>query len=307
MSGLDPSAARALATAAARGGVSVADLSPEAARAQYLDGHAADQLPLEPVAQVEDAIHDGIRLRIWRGAGAPERDAPALLYMHGGGWVIGTIETHEWICRAIANRAGAVVVAPDYRLAPEAPFPAGLEDCLRALRHIHSEAASYGIDPARIAVGGDSAGGNLAASLALMSRDGEAPGISAQILFYPNTDQDQASETFGSHGEGFGLTAREMAWFRDHYLGEGTRRSDPRAAPLKATTLAGTAPAVIVLAGQDVLFSEGLAYARRLEVECGVSLRIWAGQIHGFVSKSAMIPEAVEAIEWSCARWTTRG
>lgn len=303
MSGLDASAARALEVFAASGAASLADLTPEAARAQYDAGYAATQLPHEAVATVRDDVWDGVRVRIWRGHGAPGTGARALLYLHGGGWVIGGIGSHEDICRRIANRTGSVVVAPDYRLAPETPFPGGVEDCLRALCRLHAKAGPLGIDPARIAVGGDSAGGNLAAVLALIARDGDAPDVAAQLLIYPNTDQAQDGDSFARYGDGHGLSAREMAWFRMHYLPDAAARQDWRAAPLRVGSVAGVAPAAVVLAGCDVLHSEGSAYAGRLERDSRAQVRCWPGQIHGFVSMPALIPEAREALDWLCDRW----
>lgn len=302
MSGLDASAARALEKMSSANAPSIADLTPEAARLQYDAGYSALQLRHEDVAHVGHGDWDGLRVRIWRGHGA-QPNGRALLYLHGGGWVIGSAASHEDICRRIANRAGAVVVSPEYRLAPETPFPGAIEDCVAALFHLHRNAAALDIDPARIAVGGDSAGGNLAAVLALLARDGEAPYIAAQLLIYPNTDQAQNSESFRRFGEGYGLTAREMAWFRDHYLRTEADWEDWRAAPLKTASLQGVAPAAVILAGHDVLYSEGAAYAARLKDEASAVVRCWPGQIHGFLSMSALIPEAVEAAHWLCDAW----
>ena len=215
------------------------------------------------------------------------RAAPALLYLHGGGWVIGAPETHEDICRSLANRVGAVVISPDYRLASEHPFPAALSDCAAVMRHIVAQSQCLGIDPTRIVVGGDSAGGNLAAVLALLARDGEVPPVLAQLLVYPVTDQRQTSNSYHHYAEGFGLTSKAMAWFRDHYAAAA---SNWRASPLLATALQGVAPAFVVLAGHDVLYDEGAAYAARLATETKASLRVWPGQIHGFVSMGRVDP-----------------
>ncbi|WP_339757120.1 alpha/beta hydrolase [uncultured Hoeflea sp.] len=187
--------------------------------------------------------------------------------------------------------------------APETPFPGAIEDCVAALSHLRRNAAALDIDPARIAVGGDSAGGNLAAVLALLARDGKAPNTAAQLLIYPNTDQAQDSDSFRRFGEGYGLTAREMAWFRGHYLQTEAGQHDWRAAPLTAASLHGIAPAAVILAGYDVLYSEGAAYAARLKDEGTAVVRCWPGQIHGFLSMSAVIPEAVEAAHWLCDAW----
>lgn len=299
---LDASAANALERIAAMNAPSIADLTPRAARLQFDAGYGASQLKQEDVAHTAEDNWGGLRVRIWRGHGA-EPNCRALLYLHGGGWVIGGIGSHEDICQRIANRAGAVVVSPEYRLAPETPFPGAIGDCVTVLSHLRRNAAALDVDPARIAVGGDSAGGNLAAVLALLARDGEAPDIAAQLLIYPNTDQAQNSESFQRFGEGCGLTAREMAWFRGHYLRTEADRHDWRAAPLNVASLNGVAPAAVILAGHDVLYSEGAAYAARLTDEGRAAVRCWPGQIHGFLSMSALIPEAVEAAHWLCDTW----
>lgn len=187
---------------------------------------------------------------------------------------------HEDICRTLANMAGAVVVSPDYRLAPEHPFPAAIDDCAATLVWMTEQADALGIDPLRILVAGDSAGGNLAAVVALLARDGQVPAVIGQVLIYPVTDQLQTSDSYLRYQEDFGLTAAAMKWFRDHYLPEPTSRSDWRASPLSAESLAGVAPALVILAGYDVLFDEGAAYAERLSAEAKATTRTWPGQIH---------------------------
>ena len=300
MTCLDASAREALRQAALAGTAPIEAGDPTAARAAYLQGFGDSQLPLEDVAESTEIRARALRLRLWRGQGAPLTAAPALLYLHGGGWVIGAPETHEDICRALANRVGAVVISPDYRLAPEHPFPAALTDCAQALQHIVAQSQSLGVDPARIIVGGDSAGGNLAAVLALLARDGQVPPVLAQLLIYPVTDQRQGSDSYRRHAEGFGLTASAMAWFRDHYAAPAT---DWRASPLLTTSLQGVAPAFVVLAGQDVLHDEGAASAARLATEARATLRVWPGQIHGFVSMGRVIPEAAEALTAIAEAW----
>jgi acetyl esterase len=303
MTSLDPSARKAL-NWPGEPEKPVEDCTPEEARRQYLAGFARFQVPLEPVGAASEEDVGGIRVRIWRGWNAPQTAAPALLYLHGGGFVIGAPETHEDICRILANTANAVVISPDYRLAPEHPFPSGLEDCAATLAWMVSEAAGLGLDPARIVVGGDSAGGNLAAVVALMARDGAAPPVAGQLLIYPVTDQRQTSESYRRYANGFGLTAEAMRWFRHHYVGkEDGAQLDWRASPLLAPSHSGVAPAFVVLAGCDVLFDEGLAYAEALEKQTRCSRRVWPGQIHGFVSMSKAIPEAREALDAIVDAW----
>ncbi|MGO6994510.1 alpha/beta hydrolase [Rhizobium leguminosarum] len=302
MTQLDESAKRALAWPGDPQ-TPVESCTPALARQQYLDSFADIQRPLEDVAETLEMHAGAIRLKIWRGRAAPRQGAPALLYLHGGGFVIGAPETHEDICRTLANMAGAVVVSPDYRLAPEHPFPAAIDDCAATLVWMTEQADALGIDALRILVAGDSAGGNLAAVVALLARDGQVPAVIGQVLIYPVTDQLQTSDSYLRYQEDFGLTAAAMKWFRDHYLPEPTSRSDWRASPLSAESLAGVAPALMILAGYDVLFDEGAAYAERLSAEAKATTRIWPGQIHGFVSKRRAIPEAQEALEAIAMAW----
>lgn len=302
MSGLDESAKRALAWPGDPE-KPVEDCAPQEARRQYLNGFVRMQKPLVEVDEVLESRIGDMRLKIWRGRGAPRHQAPALLYLHGGGWVIGAPETHEDICRILANSVGAVVVSPDYRLAPEHPFPAAAKDCAATLVWMNEQAGALGIDPKRILVAGDSAGGNLAAVLALMARDAEVPAVVGQILIYPVTDQSQASDSYLRYATDFGLTAAGMRWFRDHYVSTGANLADWRASPLCAPSLSGVAPAFIVLAGHDVLFDEGLAYAERLKAEARATFRIWPGQIHGFLSMGHAIPEAQEALDAIAQAW----
>ncbi|MEH7912401.1 alpha/beta hydrolase [Rhizobium laguerreae] len=302
MTQLDESAKRALAWPGDPQ-TPVESCTPALARQQYLDSFAGIQRPLEHVAEILERHVGAIRLKIWRGRTAPRQGAPALLYLHGGGFVIGVPETHEDICRTLANMAGAVVVSPDYRLAPEHPFPAAIDDCAAALVWMTEQADALGIDPLRVVVAGDSAGGNLAAVVALLARDGQVPPVIGQVLIYPVTDQLQTSDSYSRYEEGFGLTAAAMKWFRDHYLPDAASRSDWRASPLNVASLAGVAPALLILAGHDVLFDEGAAYAERLSTEAKATTRTWPGQIHGFVSKRRAIPEGQEALEAIATAW----
>jgi len=305
---LDPGAAHVLALGRAASEPPFERGTVNEARAAYDVGCPTLQGDREPVAAVEDrtiAGTDGpIPLRIYRGVNAPNADAQALLYLHGGGWVVGTLESHDEICRWFANIGACVVFCPDYRLAPEHKFPAGLEDCVSALAYVVEQASALGINPERIAVAGDSAGGNLAAVLSLLARDGVAQKISAQLLLYPNADAGQTAGSYVRFSEGYGLTASTMRWFRDHYVRDAADIADWRVSPLRVGNVTGVPPAFVAIAGHDILADEGEAYARRLaEAGIPVILRRWQDQIHGFVSMGRHIPAARRAVEEAVAGW----
>lgn len=281
--------------------------TPDEARRAYIAGLPTMQGEREPVASLSERTIAGpggpLALRIYRGQGAAAAGAPALLYLHGGGWVIGNLDSHDEICRWFANIAACVVVCPDYRLAPEHKFPAAIEDCVAAFAFLQSAAGDLGIDPKRIAVAGDSAGGNLATVLCLMAREDKNPPV-AQLLLYPNTDAAQTADSYRRFAEGFGLTAATMAWFRDHYVSHAGDIDDWRVSPLKAASLAGAAPAFVAIAGHDILADEGEAYAKRLEDDrVPVVLKRWPGQIHGFVSMGRHGPASREAVGAAVAAW----
>jgi len=308
MEKLAESALRVLALTSRSSGRPFETGTPQQARIDYDANCPTLQGAREAVASVEDLGIAGpnspITLRIYRGIGAPLKDGPGLIYLHGGGWVIGNLESHDEICRWFANIAKCTVICPDYRLAPEHKFPAGVTDCAATLAFVVKSAADLGIDPARIAVAGDSAGGNLAAVLALMSRRGEAPPIAAQLLIYPNADAAQTADSYSRYAEGFGLTAATMRWFRDHYVRTAADIANWRVSPLQAETLTGVAPAFVATAGHDILADEGMAYAKRLREE-GVPMvhRHWPGQIHGFVSMGRYVAEARQAVEAAVSAW----
>jgi acetyl esterase len=281
--------------------------TPQEARRAYEEGFPVLQGEHEPVASLTERTITGpggpLRLRIYRGRGATATGAPALLYLHGGGWVIGNLDSHDEICRWLANMAACVVVSPGYRLAPEHKFPAAIEDCRATLSFMQDGAGNLGIDAKRIAVAGDSAGGNLATVLCLMARGDRNP-LTAQLLFYPNTDASQAVDSYRRFADGYGLTAATMAWFRDHYINHAGDIDDWRVSPLKAANLAGAAPAFVAIAGHDILCDEGEAYAKRLRDDgVPVVLRRWPGQIHGFVSMGRHGPAARQAVAAAVAAW----
>lgn len=255
------------------------------------------------IAETRDLACPGprgdIRLRLYRPTPAPAPQ-PALVYLHGGGWTIGDLDSHDHVCRALAEAAVMPVVAVDYRLAPEHPFPAGLEDAVAAFGWIAAHAASLGLDPARLAVAGDSAGGNLAAVLCLAARDSGGPMPRCQILIYPSTDAGAAAQDFASRVANAGvppLTQDALDFFDGKYLRDRVLASDWRASPLRAASHAGLPPTLVVTAEYDVLRDEGLAYARKLEAAgVPVETRDYAGQIHGFLELGGLIPGAARAV-----------
>ena len=228
---------------------------------------------------------------------APEL-LPIVVYYHGGGWVAGDLASHEAVCRALANAAGALVVSVDYRLAPEHPFPAAAEDAHAALAWLGENGAEIGGDPARLAVCGDSAGGNLAAVAALMARDRGGPRIALQVLAYPITDFDLDTESYHLFAEGFHLTRSDMAWYWDQYAPDIKDRAHPYASPLRAEDLSGLPPALVITAGHDVLRDEGESYARRLrEAGTAVTLSRYEGMIHGFLRRFPFFDQGRIAID----------
>lgn len=256
----------------------------------------------EHVAHVEDRRIPGpggdIPVRIYMPEGAGEAEpGGGIVYFHGGGWVICNLDTHDAPCRALANLTGATLVSVDYRLAPEAKYPAAADDCYAATQWVSEHAAELGIDPARLAVAGDSAGGNLAAVVPMMARDRGGPPIAFQLLIYPVTDRDFGTASYIEHGgEGDLLSAADMEWYWDHYLESPEQAREPYAAPLQADDLRGLPPALVITAEYDVLCDEGEAYASALEA-AGVptTLTRYDGMFHGFFGMAALIDKAAAA------------
>ena len=212
-----------------------------------------------------------VPVRAYRPKGAGKDEIlPALIYFHGGGWVIGDLDTHDVVCRTLANGARCTVFSVEYRKAPESPFPAAVEDCFSALSFVVKNSEKLRANPSKIAVGGDSAGGNLAAVMTLMARDAGGPAISFQLLIYPGTDQQMGHPSIDSNGEGYLLTKKSMEYFRGHYLPRREDWLDWRASPLLAKSLAGLPPAFVMTAGFDPLRDEGRAYSEKLNMD-GVS------------------------------------
>jgi acetyl esterase len=237
-----------------------------------------------------------IPIRVYTPAG--EGPKPVIVYFHGGGWVIGELDTVDNPLRRIANRTGAVVVSVDYRLAPEHVYPAAFDDCYAATAWVAEHAAELGGDPERIAVSGDSAGGNLAAAVAIATRDRQGPRIAAQLLIYPVTDFDFTTESYGQNGEGYLLTKGSMQWFWAHYLGAQELGKDPYACPARADDLSGLPPAFVATAEFDPLRDEGEAYAANLRIAgVDVTAKRYDGMLHGFAWTLGATPSGSALID----------
>jgi acetyl esterase/lipase len=262
---------------------------------------ALDPPPVAAIGEVLAARSDGgeVRMRLYRAATAdPSGTLPALVYFHGGGWVIGDPDTHDSLCRHLANAARCVVLSVDYRLAPEYKFPTAVEDCFAAVHWVAEKATGFGVDRERIAVGGDSAGGNLAAVVSLLARDRAAPHLCLQALLYPAVDCSMSYPSHERFAEGYLLTRPAIRWFYEHYLRGPADVADWRASPLQAPDLSGVAPAFVLTAGNDVLCDEGEAYTRRLE-RSGVPVehRHFSDQIHGFLTMGKIVRAARPALD----------
>lgn len=252
------------------------------------------------VATVEDLTIDGrdgpIPVRAYRPGRAEL--LPLVVYLHGGGWVIGDLETHDNICRMIADATPCAVLSVDYRLAPEHPFPAAVHDAIDATRWASDHADELGADPARLAVAGDSAGGNLAAVVALDARDSGGPPIAAQLLVYPATDNEFESPSMIENASGYFLEVPAIRWFHGHYLSRASDADDWRASPIRAASLAGLPPALVITAQYDPLRDQGRAYAERLAAEgTPAEVHDYDGMFHGFFGMNDLIEPAAVAFD----------
>lgn len=299
---LDPDNQQVLDMIKAAGRPPVAALPPDEARKMYRASRGALQPELPDMAEVRDLAAPGpagdIPLRLYRGMGTSPGVLPVLVFYHGGGYVIGDLDTHEYVCRKIANVARCCVVAVDYRLAPEHKFPAAIEDSAAALRWIVKEAQSLSIDSARVAVGGDSAGGNLSANMAHLARDSEVPPLCFQMLLYPGTDMSMSQPSYKRDFTEFPLSIEAIEYFMGHYFHNKNDYIDPRAAPLLADNFKQLAPAFVLTAGYDPLADEGIEYARKLENNgVPVTLVHMSDQMHGFLTMGRVIRAADLALE----------
>src|SRR5712671_335505 len=312
---LDPQMKILLDTFNAAGPMFLRAETPEQARVKMQALMEANPIPPEEIYRAENRHIPGVAGDIPVRIYTPEGNAPmgVLVYYHGGGWVLGDLESHDRVCRALANRGGCVTVSVDYRLAPEHVFPAAAEDCYAATKWVAENAASLGADGARLAVGGDSAGGNLAAVVSMMARDRGGPAINLQLLFYPVTDcalDTPSQKEFAA--DGYVLSRGDMEWFWNHYLGAGseTEKTNPYACPLRATNLAGLPPALVMTASHDPLRDEGERFAQHL-ISAGVKVTCtrYEGVTHGFISFADALDkgkegqqQAAEALKVAFAR-----
>jgi len=264
----------------------------------------AEMPPLEPepykVGRVEDRMAGDLPVRVYWPPG--ERAArPVVVYFHGGGFTLCTLDTHDLVCRLICADADVIVVSVDYRLAPEHPYPAAVEDAYSATRWVHEHARELGADPGRLVVAGDSAGGNLAAVTCLKARDEGGPPIALQVLIYPVTDAAQDAPSHAENADGYFLTAAHMRWYWDCYQPDHARRAEPYSSPINAD-VRGLPPALVITAEHDPLRDEGEAYAERLRA-AGVDTRSvrYAGMFHGFFGLGSILPAAKEAGAKVCA------
>jgi acetyl esterase len=298
---LDPQAQDFLSRLAAAGLPSIQDQTVDQARAQVnLSTRFLGKPPR--VQRVEDRKIAGpggdLAIRVITPEGAGPGPLPVVVFFHGGGWVLGNLSSHEGVCRAIANASKSIVMAVDYRLAPEHPFPAAAEDAHAALAWLATHASEIGGDPSRIAVCGDSAGGNLATVATLMARDRGGPHVVFQALAYPITDCYPDTDSYREFAEGCFLSRSEMLWYWDQYVPNIEDRLRPYASPNRADDLSKLPPALVLTAGYDVLRDEGEAYARRL-AEAGVPVKLsrYDGMIHGFLRRYPFFDQGRAAIE----------
>lgn len=294
---LDPKARYVLDLMAAANRPPLHTLSPQAARAA-LDLSALAG-PAHNVARVEERSIAGAGADLRARFYVPDAEGPlgVLVYFHGGGWVLGDLDAVDVPCRHLANRARCLVVSVDYRLAPEHRFPSAAEDAYAAVCWVHAHAASLNVDPARIAVGGDSAGGNLAAVVALMARERGGFSLCHQVLFYPVTDHDFDNDSYRDNAEGYFLSRETMMWFWDQYV-DPHQRCHPHASPLRAQSLANLPPALVITAQYDPLRDEGEAYAQRLaQAGVPVTLKRYDGMIHGFCWMPGVLEQGAHALD----------
>jgi acetyl esterase len=298
---LDPQARALLDLMVERGVPPTHTLAPAEARRLYRERRTFTQPEPPTVGAVRDMSVPGgagpIAARLFMPA-ATASSPPVLAYFHGGGWTIGDLDTHDVLCRQLCLGSGAAVLSVDYRLGPEQRFPAAFDDCLAATRWLRREGAALGVDARRLAVGGDSAGGNLAAAVAIALRDGGDPRPAFQLLIYPATDMRAVAPSHTANAQGYLLTADSIAYYRGHYIEEAADWADWRASPLLAADLSRLPPALVLTAGYDPLRDEGRQYADALSTAGNrVQYVCFERQLHGFITMGRMLDEANTAVD----------
>jgi acetyl esterase len=300
---LDPQIKQVLEAAEAAGIPPVQELTPEQVRANTAAAWKASWGALDEVHSVEDRDADGVQVRIYRPVEA-SGPSTALVYFHGGGWVAGSVEVYDPLARAIARRAGCVVVSVDYRLAPEHPFPAALDDAWTATKWVSANAEELGLDPMKIGVGGDSAGGTLAAVVARRARD-QGIALAAQLLLYPVTSHDFNTPSYSLFSSGYLLTRDAMVWYWKQYAGDADLSENPDASPAAERDLRRLPRAIVVTAEADVLRDEAEAYAQRLFISTVETEGYrYDGMVHGFLRMTGQVERADSAITEICESLT---
>ena len=306
---LDPQVQAVLDKIRAAGSPEYWQMSPEGARDWHNRKAGILDVKPEPVWKVADLAIPGPAAEIPVRVYTPRETAqllPVLVWLHGGGHVVGCLDSYDALCRQLALQAECIVVSVEYRLAPEHKFPAAPEDCYAATLWVAENAAAIGVDARRLAVGGDSAGGNLAAAVSLMARDRKKPAIAFQMLIYPVTDHSYDTASYRDNADGYLLTKDSMVWFWDHYLRAAGDGAEPYASPLRAQDLKGLPPAMVVTTEFDPLRDEGEAYANRLK-QAGVPVKLkrYDGLIHGFFMMTGFFPQALQAVDEAAAEIRT--
>jgi acetyl esterase len=298
---LDPIMKAFLDQLYAQPGLKMYELPPAQAREMFVGLMQLAGPQNVPIGKVANLLAPGpggeIPLRVYTPVGAGDGPLPTLVFFHGGGFVIGDLDTHDGLCRLIANDANVRVVAVDYRLAPEHKFPAAVDDAYAALTWVAANAEKLGVDASRLAVGGDSAGGNLTAVIAQMAKQKGVPKLAFQLLLFPATHIGSDTQSMRTNAEGYFLDRPTIDWFFGNYMGKGTDNSDLRLSPLLAKEFSGLPPAYLMTASYDPLHDEGIAYAEKLRA-AGVPVTIadYPGFVHDFIYLQAVLPQAPEAL-----------
>jgi acetyl esterase len=298
---LDPVLKAFLDQVASLGGPKTWEMTPSEAREAFaglMQLAGPKDIPIGKVTNIAiPAAHGEIAARSYAPVAASSEPLPTLVFFHGGGWVIGNIDTHDGLCRMIANGSGCRVISVEYRLSPESKFPGPVEDALDALEWVEKNAAQLGVDANRLAVGGDSAGGDLAAVAAQVAKGKGGPKLTYQLLLFPVTQIGAETTSLREYAEGYFLERKTLDWFYAHYLPTNADRKNPRISPLHAEDVSGLPPAYVMLAGFDPLHDEGLAYAEKLRA-AGVAVTVadYPDMVHDFIYLQSVLPQASEAL-----------